>query len=87
MAESVYLICAGLSILCTFMLFRGYANTGTKLLLWTAVSFALMALNNIFLFVDLALLPELNLNGPFWRNILGAASGSVMLCGLIWELT
>lgn len=87
MAEIVYLLCASLSFLCTVMLFRGYHHTGTKLLLWTAFSFTLMALNNIFLFVDLALLPELNLNGPFWRNFLGASSGVVLLCGLIWELT
>lgn len=87
MAEAVYLLCAGLSLLCTGALFRGYAKTGTRLLLWASLSFALMALNNIFLYVDLALVPELNLNGPFWRNFLGAASGMVLLGGLIWELT
>lgn len=86
MAELVYLLCATLSFLCTFMLFRGYFHTGTKLLLWIAINFALLTFNNIFLFIDLALLPELNLNGPFWRNILGSLSGLVMLCGLIWEL-
>ncbi|WP_413291589.1 DUF5985 family protein [Bdellovibrio sp. HCB337] len=68
------------------MLFRGFSHTGTRLLLWTALSFALITFNNVFLFVDLALFPEVNLNGPFWRNVLGALSGLVMLCGLIWEL-
>ena len=87
MAEVVYLLCACLSFLCALMLARGYQNTGTKLLLWAAISFTLMALNNIFLFVDLALLPDMNLNGPFWRNLLGASSGAVLLGGLIWELT
>lgn len=87
MAEIVYLLCAGMSFICTGLLFRGYHNTKTKLLLWAAVSFAFMTMNNVFLFVDLVLLPDLNLNGPFWRNSLGASSGVVLLAGLIWELT
>lgn len=87
MAESVYLLCAILSILCTILLFRGYNKSGNKLLLWTAFSFAFMACNNIFLYVDLALFPQTELHGPFWRNILGALSGGILLYGLIWELT
>ncbi|MBS1972546.1 MAG: hypothetical protein JSU04_19725 [Bdellovibrionales bacterium] len=87
MAETVYLLCAVMSILCTLFLFRGYRKSANKLLLWTALSFALMACNNIFLYIDLAMFPNMDLHGPFWRNLLGTLSGATLLFGLIWELT
>lgn len=87
MAEMVYLLCAVMSILCTTLLFRGYRKSSNKLLLWTAMSFAFMALNNIFLFIDLGVFPEMELHGPLWRNMLSSLSGGVLLYGLIWELT
>jgi len=87
MAEVVYLLCAILGIACTLLLFRHYRQSKNNLLLWAALSFAFIACNNIFLFVDLAIFPQIFLHGPFWRNVLGAASGSILLFGLIWELT
>jgi hypothetical protein len=87
MIELVYMLCALLSIACAVMLFRGYRVSKTSLLLWSSVSFALIALINMFLFFDMAIVPELDLHGPFWRNLLGAFAGSVLLVGLIWELT
>jgi len=87
MPEIVYMLCAVMSSVCAYLLFRGYRHGGQKLLLWTSLSFALFAANNIFLFFDLAIYPELNLHGPLWRNVLGAVSGFLLLFGLIWELT
>jgi hypothetical protein len=86
-AEVVYMLCALMSFACAWMLFRGYRTSQTRLLLWASVSFALIAAVNIFLFVDLGLFPDIDLHGPLWRNFLGAISGSVLLVGLIWELT
>jgi hypothetical protein len=37
--------------------------------------------------VDLILLPDLDFHGVFWRNFLSASSGTLLLFGLIWELT
>lgn len=87
MGEIVYLLCAVLSLICTFLLFRGYRQTSNRLLLWTALSFALLAANNVLLFVDLSLMPDLDMQGPFWRNFLSASSGGILLGGLIWEVT
>lgn len=86
MARLVYLMCSILSVGCTVFLFRGYLQRGTRLLLWSALSFGIFALNNIFLFVDLAVFPDLDFNGPFWRAFFSAASGSLLLFGLIWEI-
>lgn len=86
MAETVYGLCALMSVVCAIMLFRGYRATRTQLLLWSSLCFGFVALNNIFLFFDLVVFPDLDLHGPFWRNFLGATAGSLMLFGLIWEV-
>lgn len=87
MAEIVYFLCAILSMSCAFLLFRGYRRTRTSLLLWSSVCFGLLAANNLILFVDLVILPDLEFNGIFWRNVIGAFAGGTLLYGLIWELT
>jgi hypothetical protein len=87
MAELVYLLCAILSLVCAGMLLRGYIHSHTQLLLWSALCFAFIAANNTFLFIDLAIFPSLDLHGQLWRNLLSATGGSLLLFGLIWELT
>lgn len=87
MAEAVYAICAFTSLICAGLLFRGFLKSHSRLLLWTALAFSFYALNCIFLFVDMALFPEVDANGPFWRNMLGAFSGGLLLFGLIWEVS
>jgi len=86
MTEIVYILCAVMSLVCAFMLYRGYRHNRTKLLLWSSLCFGFFALNNVFLFVDMALLPNVDLHGPFWRSLLSAISGVLLLFGLIWEL-
>jgi hypothetical protein len=85
MAELVYMLCALASLSCAIILWRGFLRTRTRLLLWCSLCFAVFAANCIFLFIDLGLFPLTDLQGPFWRNLLGAAAGSLMLFGLIWE--
>ncbi len=86
-AKVVYLLCALGSVGCAVLLIRGYLKDRTRLLLWSSLCFAGLACSNVFLFVDLAVFPELNLYGSLWRGILGAVSGALLLYGLIWELT
>lgn len=83
----VYLLCAIASTGCAGMLIRGYLARKTRLLLWASLCFVGLALNNAFLFIDLAMLPQVELSGTFWRNLMGALSGAALLGGLIWELT
>lgn len=87
MAESVFILCAIMSIICTLALTMGYRKSGNRLLLWSALCFLLLAINNSFLCFDLLVLPTVNLDGPFWRNLLTAASGILLLAGLITEIT
>lgn len=85
MAETVYILCALTSILCAFLLVRRYRTTGSKLLLWVSLSFIGLASNNLVLFIDTIVLPDVDFLGVFWRNLVAASAGSVLLLGLIWE--
>jgi len=56
MAEGVYILCALTSGLCAWLLWRSYRATRTQLLLWSALCFVGLAINNALLFTDLVLL-------------------------------
>ena len=79
----VYLLCLATSLVCTFLLFRSYARSGAKLLLWTALCFVALAINNLFLSIDVLLVPEIDL---LWLRQLSSLGAIVVLVyGFIWE--
>ena len=80
---AVYILCLLTSVACAGLLVRSYAHTRTRLLLWTATCFALLAVNNLLVVVDLLLLPHVNLV-PL-RHLASLAAVSVLLVGFIWE--
>ena len=81
--SAVYLLCVATSLACTGLLIRTYVRTRTTLLLWTALGFVGLSLNNFLLFVDLVLLPEVDLLILRQLSTLGALS--VFLYAFIWE--
>lgn len=83
MAEAVYLLCAATGVACAVLLLRAHARTGTRLLLWSGLCFAGLALNNIVLVVDLIIVPEIDLST--WRLVPAAAGIVLLLFGLVWE--
>lgn len=46
------------SLACTLLLYRGYRKTRLRILLWSALCFVCLTINNLLVFVDLILLPE-----------------------------
>lgn len=62
MAEVVYLLCMLASIACAGFLLNGYRRYHTRLLLYCCLCFVGLALNNLFLFIDVVLIPEFQLN-------------------------
>lgn len=42
---------------CMVLLFRGYASSGVRLLLWSALCFVGLSVSNVLLFFDLVLFP------------------------------
>lgn len=87
MAEVVYIACAVLSVVCAVMLLRGYRATRTKLLLWSSLCFVALAVQNTVLFIDMIVIPDVDLGAQLWRTMLSGLAGSLLLFGLIWELT
>ena len=83
MAETVYALCAVTAIACALLLFRGYRHNRTPLLFWASVCFAGIAIENVILFVDMILLPAVDLF--WWRISVAIASMLVLLYGLVWE--
>lgn len=87
MAELVYFLCALMSTGCAIKLFRGYKKARSRLLLWSCLSFCFLAINNVVLFTDVVILPSVDFGGVLLRAISAATAGSLLLFGLIWEIT
>jgi hypothetical protein len=81
--SAVYLLCMATSLLCAILLVRSYRTSRTRLLLWSALCFAGLTVNNFFLFVDVVVLPEINLL-PM-RQLSALLAIGVLLFGFIWE--
>lgn len=79
----VYALCALTSIACAVLLLRGYRRSGVRLLLWSGLCFAGLALNNVLLFIDVRVVPDVDLS--LWRTIPAVIGVVILLYGLIWE--
>lgn len=79
----VYALCAATSLACSILLYRGYKRSASRLLLWSALCFAGLFLNNALLIVDLQILPEQDLS--VWRTLPALAGISFLVYGLIAE--
>jgi len=79
----VYVLCMLASASCAGLLARTYLVKRTRLLLWTALSFAFFALNNLLLVGDALVFHDIDL-WPYRQAALVAAFG-VLLYGFIWE--
>lgn len=84
LAEVIYLLCTATSLLCGLLLLRGYRRSGTRLLMWSAVCFFCLCVNNIMLFLDVIVLTA-SVDLSVWR-LLPALLGVALICyGLIEE--
>jgi len=79
----VFLICIATSVVCMWLLFRGWRRTGTRLLFWSALCFVFLAANNVLVFVDLVMLPQVDLRAV--RLAASLLAVIVLLWGLVWE--
>ena len=83
MAEIVYALCALASAACATLLILSYQRTRARLLLWSCLCFAGLALNNVLLFVDLVLVPDVDLS--LARAVTGFFGVACLAHGLIWD--
>jgi hypothetical protein len=79
----VYILCFVTCAVCAGLLVRSWLKTRTRLLLWTAVSFVFLAVNNFLLFADTTLVPDIDLS--VFRLSAALLAVCVLIFGLIWE--
>ncbi len=83
MAAAVYLLCALTSIACAALLIRAYRANRARLLFWSSLCFIGLAVNNVLVFFDLIVVPEVDLR--LLRDVVALIALGIMLFGLIWD--
>jgi hypothetical protein len=83
MAVSIYLLCALTSAVCALLLARAFVQRRVRLLLWTCACFVGLALNNLLVFIDLIIVPEIDLSLP--RALVALCGLLPLVFGLVWE--
>jgi len=83
MVSAVYIFGAVVTFVCGVLLLRGYARSHAKLLLWSGLCFLGLAFSNGLVFVDLIMLPQVDLY--ILRLLTAALAMMILLYGLVWE--
>ena len=84
LAATVYALCFVASAVCGGLLVRSFLRNRTRLLLWSAACFVLLAVNNLLVVIDLVFLPNVDLS-PL-RIAASLAAVSTLLFGFVWEV-
>lgn len=87
--NSVKVLLSSLAILtslaCTVLLARSYLQRRMRLLLWSAVCFAALTVNNVLLFLDVKTFPDVDLRVP---RLVAALVGMVfLLYAFVWDVS
>ena len=80
---ALYMIAVLSSGTCAVLLFRGYLRRRIRLLMWSGVCFIGLTINNVALFMDLIVFPNLDLR---LARLIPALTGmTLLLYGFIWD--
>jgi hypothetical protein len=81
----VYILCAATSLVSALLLLRGALRSKSGLLFWSSFCFFAMAANNVLLYINFIVLPDVDL---LMAARLATVAGIVLLnIGLIWHAT
>ncbi len=84
---TINFVLASLAVLtsasCMWLLFRAYAASAVRLLLWSGMCFVFLTLNNVFLFLDLVVFPDIDFR-PY-RLATALLGVCFLLYGFVWE--
>ena len=83
MPGAVYLLCAATSLACAILLLRSYRSLGIKLLFWSSLCFWGLALDNVLLYVDMVVVPDVDLS--IANSAVGLVSALLLVFGLVWD--
>lgn len=79
----VYTLCFATSALCAWLLGRSYRRSRSRLLLWSALCFVLLAAANFAVVLDMLVFPDVDLRSL--RVAFTLAAVAVLLFGFIWD--
>ena len=85
LATIVYLLCFVTSLACAWMLGRSFLKNGTRLLLWSAICFGFLALNNLALVLDMVVWP-VSVDLRLLRVSLELVAVVSLIWGFVWEV-
>ncbi|MGH6889203.1 MAG: DUF5985 family protein [Rhizomicrobium sp.] len=81
---AVYILCLITSAVFAALLARSYFRSRAPLLLWSALCFAMLALNNLLVVIDIMVLPAVDLSAL--RDFTALLGLGFLLYGFIWEI-
>jgi hypothetical protein len=79
----VYTLCSLTSLACAVVLLKSYFKTRVRLLLWSGLGFVAITVNNVLLFIDLVVVPTIDISQP--RIATGLLGVAIIVYGLIRE--
>lgn len=79
--RAIFLLCSLTSVICAALLWRSFRKSRSRLLLWSSLSFGLLALANVLLFIDLAILPSIDMS--LARAVLTFVGLALLVYGLV----
>jgi hypothetical protein len=79
-AEVIYLLCAATSLVAAVLLTRQYLRRRTVLLFWSSIGFAGFSVNNVLVYVELAILPDAPVALP--RTVVATVAMLALVYGL-----
>ena len=81
--SAIYILCLLTSAACAYLLFQGYVRSSTRLLLWSGLCFAFLAVNSLVVVLDIVVLADVDLQ--VWRHVAALLAVGTLLFGLVWE--
>jgi hypothetical protein len=89
LAATVYILCALTSLACAVLLWRGFSQSRARFLMWSSLCFVGLAINNILLFADRVVFPDVTHVAGVPFNILRSVAAliglALLIYGLVWD--
>lgn len=82
--EVVYGLCLLTSAACATLLIRSFLRSRQPLLLWSAVCFSLLAVNNLMVVLDMVVMPGIDFS--IARQATALLAVGALIYGFIWEV-
>jgi hypothetical protein len=83
LVDAIHLFCAATSVGCALLLFRAWFETRNRLMLWMALCFVGLVLNNLLMIANFIVSDGAGL--IVLRQLSAITALGVLLYGLIWE--